>query len=119
MIEQLLEFFIFLLQKYQNRDSLKTLGAARSSQWPKTKQEFEKLNPKICAVCGNKVSVQCHHQLPFHNHPELENDLNNLIWLCEDKNCHIRFGHLFSYQSWNENIKEDAKIWREKIENRP
>ena len=116
MIEKLLTW---ALLKWQNRESLKLFGVARSSEWWKTKLKFEKLHPKVCAVCNGTKSVQLHHKLPFHNHPELENDLNNLIWLCEEKNCHLRFGHLYSFRSWNETIEDDAKYWRQKISTRP
>lgn len=119
MTEKLINFLLYLLQRWQNRESLKLFGGTRSSEWPKTKKRFEELYPKICAVCGSKKLIQCHHKKPFHSHPELENDLKNLIWLCEDKNCHLRFGHLYSFQSWNENIEEDARVWRTKISNRP
>ena len=102
-------------------DYEKTLGAARSPQWSKTKREFEKLHPKVCAFCGGAEDVQCHHKIPFNKRPELENDLSNLIWLCEAKNrnCHLNAGHLNSFRSWNETIEEDAVYWKSKVENRP
>ena len=99
----------------------KTMGAMRSPLWSKTKRDFEKLHPKVCAACGGMEKVQLHHRQPFHLHPELENNLANLIWLCEadNRNCHLNMGHLNSFQSYNETIEQDAAYWRSKIENRP
>jgi hypothetical protein len=28
-------------------------------------------------------------------------------------------GHLMDFKSWNPDVVEDAKVWREKIKNRP
>ena len=49
-----------------------------------------------------------------------ELDENNLITLCDGKSrCHLLFGHLLSWKSFNPNVVEDCKIWSEKINNRP
>ncbi len=93
------------------------LGQQRSSQWPATKRAFEKREPKKCAACGGK-RVQLHHRKPFQAHPELENDLTNLVWLCEGvltNHHHINFGHLGNFKSVNENLD----IWLEAVKHRP
>lgn len=99
----------------------KEQGKKRSSKWPKARKEFLAKN-KSCAVCGGKKKLEVHHIKPFHAHPELELDPSNLIILCEGQkevNCHLWFGHLGNYQSFNENIVKDAADWSDKVKNRP
>jgi 5-methylcytosine-specific restriction enzyme A len=97
-------------------------GSKRSGQWPKVRREFLKTNTS-CAVCGGRLKLEVHHVRPFHMHPELELDPSNLIVLCENKkdgaNCHLLFGHLGSFKSFNASVREDAKVWMEKISKRP
>lgn len=90
----------------------------RSSQWPKTRKAFLAKNP-YCAVCGTNKKISCHHKKPFHLFPELENDPSNLISLCEKNGCHLRFGHLYSFLSYNPDIEKDAEIYYKKIKTRP
>src|SRR3990167_4774560 len=122
MVENILQFLIGLLEKYRNRESLKTLGAARSSGWNKVRKDFLERHP-TCALCEGNKTLEIHHKKPFHLHPELELDPNNLITLCESgKNgivCHRAFGHLGSYQSVNINIEEDVRVWNAKKKSRP
>ena len=117
MIEKIL---IWLLNKWQNRDSLKTLGGTRSSKWPKVREIHLERFP-TCAVCGKKKDVVPHHKKPFHLHPELELDLNNLVSLCESAgmNCHITFGHLGNFQNTNTYVEEDVVIWYNKLHKTP
>jgi 5-methylcytosine-specific restriction enzyme A len=100
----------------------KTHGVPRSRKWPKVRGEYLKKHPK-CFVCLRTTKINCHHKKPFHKYPELELDPSNFISLCEnDKggiNCHLAFGHLGNFKSWNEDVEEDVKIWRDKILNRP
>ncbi len=67
--------------------------------------------------------MEAHHKLPFHLHPELELEDSNLIPLCEEKedgiNCHLAFGHLGNFKSFNKDVEADAGTWNEKIKNRP
>ena len=123
MIEKLINFFLFLLNRWQNREALKLGGAKRSPEWPRVRREHLKRFP-ACAVCGEtKNQIEVHHRRMFSTNPELELDPSNLITLCESgKNgivCHRAFGHLGSYQSINESVEEDARVWRTKISNRP
>ena len=119
MIEQIL---IYLLEKWKNRESLKTFGAERSPMWRKVRSEHLKKFPN-CAVCGGTETLEIHHKLPFHLDPKLELDPKNLITLCESGRngivCHRGIGHLGSYQSYNKDIEKDAKWLKEKIKNRP
>lgn len=92
-------------------------GAVRSSEWPLTRRIHLKVEP-YCQVCRSTTSLNVHHIKPFHLFPFLELDPQNLITLCDDK-CHILFGHLGSFYSYNPSIKEDALLWRNKITQRP
>ena len=99
----------------------KEQGKKRSNKWPSVRKMHLKTYPK-CAVCGGTKKIEVHHKLPFHNHPELELDLNNLITLCEgakDVNCHLLFGHLGSFRSYNKDVVEDSNTWFKKVKNRP
>ena len=118
MIERILQY---LLLKWQNRESLKTLGAVRSPEWIKTRAKHLEKNP-LCALCGGNKVIEVHHKMPFHLNPKLELDFENLITLCESgKNgivCHRAFGHLGNYHCVNFNVVEDVKVWKNKIDTR-
>ena len=98
------------------------LGQKRSTKWVSVRKEFLKTNNR-CAVCGGTKKLEVHHKQPFHKHPELELDKDNLIPLCESKSngvtCHLLFGHLGNYRSINKNVEIDVKNWNNKIKNRP
>ena len=101
----------------------KEQGKTRSGKWPKVRKDFLAKNPN-CAVCGIGTGKrEVHHIRPFHMHPDLELNPANFITLCENKkdgvNCHLLFGHLGSFKSFNENVVLDAKKWNKKIKNRP
>jgi hypothetical protein len=83
--------------------------AKRSPHWPTVEHKYLKEHP-TCAACGTTLKVQVHHKKPFHLHPELELDPNNLISLCMDgdKDCHLRVGHGDSFKAYNPNVVEDA-----------
>jgi 5-methylcytosine-specific restriction endonuclease McrA len=101
---------------------LKTQGSKRSGKWPKVRAEHLKNNP-TCAVCGGNKHLEVHHKKPFHLNRDLELDPSNLITLCENQNdgvnCHLLFGHLGSFKSFNENVEFDSKSWNSKIKSRP
>lgn len=101
---------------------LKEQGKKRSGSWPRVRRDFLKKNPR-CVVCGGNKKLEAHHILPFHSHPELELDENNLITLCENKKegifCHLFVGHLGSFRSYNVQVIQDAEGWRQKILTRP
>lgn len=93
-------------------------GVSRSSQWPRVRKDFLAQHPK-CAVCGGTKDVNVHHKLPYHLHPELELDPANLITLCNHQMHHLVMGHLGNFESYNEEIETDAKIWNGKYTQRP
>lgn len=92
----------------------------RSSRWPKVRAAHLAGNP-TCAACGTKERLEVHHILPFHLHPERELDPANLLTLCEGDvvNCHLLFGHLRSWKSWNAFVRRDAADWLRRIRERP
>lgn len=92
----------------------------RSSQWSSTRNFYLKANP-LCAVCGCKDKLlkpnEVHHVIPFSVDPSKELDIGNLITLCKDH--HLLVGHLMSWSSYNTSVREDAKKWLNKVQNRP
>lgn len=88
--------------------------STRSSKWPTVRKHFLEIpGNNICAACGGKDKIEVHHKMPYHLHPELELDVNNLISLCESKQinnliCHLVYGHLNNYKTFNPNVVEDA-----------
>jgi hypothetical protein len=98
------------------------LGKKRSGHWPTVRKEHLEKNP-TCAVCGGKEHLEVHHIRPFHLHPDLELNPDNFITLCESKkngvNCHLLFGHLGSFKSFNADVNKDSTEWIQKILNRP
>ena len=91
--------------------------ATRSSKWPKVRKDYLEENPS-CAACGRTRSLEVHHKLPVHLYPDLELDPSNLIGLC-DNPCHLLFGHLMNYKSYNKNVVEDCEVYLNKVKNRP
>ncbi len=89
----------------------------RSYKWYKVRKKHIEKQP-CCQACGSCEKPEVHHILPFHLYPELELDPDNLITLC-DKYCHFVFGHLMNWKSYNVDIIEDAKKYREKKMTRP
>ena len=111
MIERILNFLIRLLTRWQNRESLKTLGAKRSNQWPAFRKKF--LEGKSCAICGGTKILELHHIRKFSDFPELELSENNVLPLCESGKygivCHQFAGHAGDYRLIVENSPELAK----------
>ena len=98
------------------------LSSKRSNHWPTVRKQHLALHP-VCEMCGGSEKLEVHHRRPFHLHPDLELDPSNLVTLCEAKkvgaNCHLLFGHLGNYRSWNVDVIKNAREWAEKIKNRP
>jgi hypothetical protein len=110
--------FGWFFKLFPKEDDPRCCGAARSSGWPKAREEHLKSH-STCLACGGTEELEVHHRLPFHLHPELELDPFNLITLCEKNHCHYVIGHLLSWKSFNKNVFEDATALREKIRERP
>lgn len=102
--------FIFL------RRNISCLGKPRSNMWRDVRRKHLEENSE-CAVCGRKKNLVPHHIIPVHKDPSKELDPNNLITLCEGPsfNCHLFFGHLRDWSSFNPDVKRHAKEWREII----
>ena len=90
----------------------------RSPHWSTVRAEHLKIEP-TCAACGGTEGLQVHHCLPFHLDPSKELDQDNLITLCEERNCHYIFGHLYNWHSYNPNVREDAAAILKKVKERP
>ena len=90
----------------------------RHSAWPIVRKKFIEHYP-YCNVCGNKKRLEVHHIIPVHLAPELELDFNNLITLCRPKRCHLLFGHLNHWKSYNPEVVTDSYYWKRKIQERP
>lgn len=94
------------LERNENRDQ--ETGGERSPEWPKVEKEHLSKFP-TCAACGSTKHLNVHHMKPFHLHPELELDPNNLITLCMDNDCHLYIGHGDDFKAYNPNVLTDAK----------
>ena len=81
----------------------------RSSKW-ETVRKNHLIKENFCRMCGNTNNIEVHHKNPFHIHPELELDPNNLISLCEEYGieCHLKHGHLGNWKNFNPNIEQEA-----------
>ncbi len=110
-------------------------GRERSPEWPRVEKEHLLREP-ACVACGHKGhGLQVHHIRPFHLHPQLELDPNNLITLCEieGREHHLLLGHLDEWESFNEHVRHDVKhffrksaahiradlTWQKKVMQRP
>ena len=98
------------------------ITARRSGQCPAVRKAHLAMHP-ICEVCGGKDKLEVHHIRPFHLHPQLELEPTNFVTLCESGkggvNCHLAFGHLGNFKSWNTEVVPDSDAWHTKIINRP
>jgi hypothetical protein len=88
------------------RGALRDVGVARkrSSKWPAVARVFLELH-QTCAACGSATRLQVHHKLPFHLHPSLELDYDNLVVLCMGRNaCHLLIGHGDDFKAFTPNL---------------
>lgn len=94
------------------------LRTKRSPHWPTVERKYKAKHP-VCEICGYDKHIQVHHKKPFHLHPELELDPDNLISLCEPPGrsfkCHLIFGHVGNWRLFNPRIETDAPYWNTKI----
>lgn len=91
--------------------------AIRSPKWPSVRKEHLKSNNK-CIACGRDKKLEAHHIKPVHLFPGLELDPSNLVTLCADP-CHLLFGHLLNFKSWNSEVLIDSEVYYNKVKNRP
>lgn len=90
-------------------------GAPRSGSWPRVRREFL-ADHDCCEACGRRRGLEVHHEIPFHEHPELELEKSNLVVLCAEP-CHFVFGHLLNWKKSNPQVREDAARYRERMRN--
>jgi len=93
-------------------------GVSRSPLWP----AFRKAHIKDhCECCGKKGTLlkplELHHVQPYNKNPARELDPTNVITGC--RRCHQLIYHLDSFFSWNINAKENAQVWKHRIDTRP
>ena len=91
--------------------------AVRSPKWSNVRKDHLKQYPQ-CMACGRDSKLEVHHIKPVHLFPELELDPSNLVTLCADP-CHITFGHLMNFKSYNKTVEEDCAVYLNKVKNRP
>lgn len=91
--------------------------AARSSKWSEVRKQHLKTSPN-CIACGRNSKLEVHHKIPVHLNPELELEPSNLVTLCADP-CHLLFGHLMNFKSYNKMVVEDSMVYLNKVKNRP
>ena len=102
------------LAKTEHRDQHVGHGMARSHKWPGVEKLHLKFHP-VCEACGSDKKLNVHHKKPFHLFPQLELDMNNLITLCMDKQCHIKIGHGDNFKDYNPDVEADAQKVRANI----
>ena len=94
----------------------------RSPKWAALEKKLLAAHP-YCAVCGHRIRKQLrgHHIIPVHVDPARELDPANVVILCQGDtvNCHLLFGHLLNWDSWNEYVAKDAAAWNTAITHRP
>lgn len=91
--------------------------AERSPRWTNVRKTHLSVND-YCLACGRKNKLEVHHIKPVHIFPELELELSNLVTLCADP-CHILFGHLMNFKSYNKDVIKDSTVYFNKVKNRP
>jgi hypothetical protein len=96
------------LAETEHRDAATGHGMARSPKWPGVEKLHLKFHP-VCEACASSKNLNVHHKKPFHLFPQLELDMNNLITLCMDKECHIKIGHGDNFKDYNPDVETDAQ----------
>ena len=84
-------------------------------RWPAVRDAFAR--NKFCAACGTRSQIEVHHLQPFHLVPKLELEASNLVVLC--RSCHLVFGHLHSWESYNPSCVNDAAAHLLQVRGRP
>lgn len=91
--------------------------ATRSPKWQTVRKNHLKNNSR-CAACGSTKDLEVHHIVPVHQDKTQELDPSNLITLCS-KQCHLIFGHLMNFKSWNKDVVNDCRVYYNKLQDRP
>lgn len=97
------------------------VGAERSGRWSTVRKHYIEDHP-VCEACGSSEDLNVHHVKPFHVHPELELDPENLVTLCREHHFHI--GHdpdgpdgprNPNWKLSNPNVRSDARKYRDSL----
>lgn len=121
-MKQLIDFLLFLWQRLASDfisrevDPVPMGAGERSPLWDKLRNSWVKNHPS-CAACGVKTNLEVHHVVPFSVSPKLELDSGNLLTLCSS--CHLTFGHLRYWESWNPTVRYDTDQFLVRVQNRP
>lgn len=92
---------------------------SRSPKWAAFRRGFLKTH-RTCAACGTRDKLEVHHILPFHLYPNFELSPENCITLCSTgSGCHLTWGHLQDWKSWNPRVTEDSKNYLLRVQTRP
>lgn len=84
-------------------------GKHRHPDWQDVRGEF--LKNRLCAACGGQKDLEAHHVEAYHEKPELELVLSNLIPLCQSvTSCHYICGH--GRRSWCKNTRDPWDVAR-------
>lgn len=89
--------------------SVFTYEGSRSGAWARIRNQHVEAHPR-CEACGSKVELNVHHLQPFHVHPELELDPDNLITLC--RKHHFWLGHHGDWSEVNLNCLQEVKEYK-------
>lgn len=87
--------------------TLKRIREGRSPKWPTVRRDWLRVHG-TCAACGTNKNLEVHHIIPFSHDPSRERDPDNLITLCEYRQCHLRLGHCWDWRAANPHVREDA-----------
>ena len=92
----------------RRRDQDRGIEAPRSNKWPAVRRQHL-LEESKCQWCKSTSNLEVHHIAPFHLHPELELEDENLITLCEgSEECHLKQGHLGDWKNFNPKIRKQC-----------
>lgn len=89
---------------------------SRSNKWKKVRFEHLK-KESFCQACASVKNLHVHHIVPVSVDNSKELDYKNLITLC--KTCHFVFGHLMDWNSWNNEVINDCRVYYKKVINKP
>ena len=70
----------------QDIDKILVEGIKKSDNAKFKQYIIYKKGPQKCLICGSKKEIRMHHKKHVASNPELEYDIDNVVFLCED--CH-------------------------------
>jgi predicted HNH restriction endonuclease len=69
--------------------------------WRQRNKEILERDNFECQICGLDMDLHIHHILPYHYYPDLVNDYDNLLTLCQHCHRKVHFGLKNSANSAN------------------